>query len=513
MCSTPKRPRRREPPFQPTRMSQSRTSPRTAASVLRPAAIAVACSIALATTAKAQELSGDYVLKVDGQAILSLMLRQDASGRLTGTVSAAGKELPLSGMIRGGGGVFVSSAPDGSRLHWQAVAQDGALAVVMAPAGLDGQPDPALAQRHVLVRGQPGGGLARGSQRWIARLAAAADSIVSWCSSPMYAESDLCVNALQVLRKVAPALMVARFATSGQAGSLMRVLAQDPGASGRAPGPPITHSDDSFLSAIDPPSGDFGTGPPPDDFAEPPPVAAPEQPGLPQSSEFPSLAQSLLGAGGTTAPAPSSASEVTGDWVMLHAGSEVLRVRLVDAGAGAVSGTLALMGTPFPFSGTAGGDRVSFTTRSAGGIVGQWQGTVSGDQLSLSLTTSSGTERYELRRQGAGWSDAVPLARQWDAALRGRVVAHSAGARDPATGAAVETLLHFCGDGVLRMEVAGTPGAAMPAWRVVATADQAAIELSAPEGIIQVGLGAGTAEGITFAGHPARIVGASAACR
>jgi hypothetical protein len=72
---------------------------------------------ALAGNGAAQSLAGDYVLAVDGQAILSLMLRQDETGRLTGAVSAAGKQLPLSGMVRGQRGVFVSSAPDGSRLH------------------------------------------------------------------------------------------------------------------------------------------------------------------------------------------------------------------------------------------------------------------------------------------------------------------------------------------------------------------------------------------------------------
>jgi hypothetical protein len=198
---------------------------------------------------------------------------------------------------------------------------------------------------------------------------------------------------------------------------------------------------------------------------------------------------------------------------MLHAGSEVLRVRLDDEGSGTVRGTLTLMGTAFPLSGTASGDRVSFSTRAPNGTVGQWRGEASGDRLVLTLTTSSGTERYELQRQGAGWSDAVPLARQWDAALRGRTVAHRAGARDPTTGAPAETLLHFCDDGVLRMEIGGVRGGATPAWRVVASADQAAVELSAPEGTIQVGLGRGDGDAITFAGQGARLLGASAACR
>jgi hypothetical protein len=473
--------------------------------------LVAACLVASPAATAAQDLAGDYVLAVDGQAILSLSLQQDASGRLTGSVSAAGKALPLSGVLRGAGGVFVSSAPDGSRLHWEVAPQGGALAVVMAPAGLDGNPDPALAQRHVLVRGRPGGGLARGSQKWIARLASAADSIASWCTSPMYAESDLCVNAMQMLRKVAPALMVARFATSGQAGSLLRVLAQGPGVATGAPGPPIAATDDSFLSAIDPASAHGDDGPP-DEFEEPPPVALAPPPAAPPATEFPALAQSLLGAPGSGAASPAGFA-AAGEWVMLHAGSELLRVRLEDAGSGTVRGTLTLMGTPFPLSGTARGERVSFTTRAANGTAGQWQGMASGDRLVLTLTTSSGTERYELQRQGAGWSEAVPLARQWEAALRGRTIAHSAGARDPATGALVETLLHFCDDGVLRMEIGGTRGGATPAWRIVASADQAAVELSAPEGTIQVGLGRGDGGAITFAGQPARLLGVSAACR
>jgi hypothetical protein len=468
--------------------------------------LVLALSFAIVSTASAQNLAGDYLLAVDGQAILSLSLRQDGSGRLTGTVSAAGKSLPLSGAVRGAGGVFVSSAPDGSRLHWEVAPQGSALAVVMAPAGVDGQPDPALAQRHLLVRGQPGGGgLARGSQKWIARLATAADSIVSWCSSPMYAESELCVNAMQVLRKAAPALMVARFATSGQASSLLRVLAQGPGSAAAGMEPPIGATDDSFLSAIDPTSMD-AEAPPPDEFVESPPLPAEV---APAPVPVPTLAQTLLG-GGAEAPVAAS-SGLAGDWVLLHSGSEMLRVRLAEA-RGSVQGTLTLMGTPFPLSGTANGGTVLFTTRSANGEIGRWQGSMAGERLSLALTTSSGTERYELTRQGAGWSDAVPLARQWDAVLRGRTIAHAAGARDPATGAAVETLLHFCGDGVVRLEVAGAPGSSMPTWRVVATADQAAVELTGPEGTIQVGLARGTGDGITFAGQPARVAGA-ANCR
>jgi hypothetical protein len=467
---------------------------------------------ALAGNGAAQSLAGDYVLAVDGQAILSLMLRQDETGRLTGAVSAAGKQLPLSGMVRGQRGVFVSSAPDGSRLHWEVAPQGSALAVVMAPAGLDGQADPALAQRHVMIRGKAGaGGLRGGSQQWIARLATAADSIVSWCTSPMYAESDLCVNAMQVIRKMAPALMVARFATSGQAGSLMRVLAQGPGAmSGEAP-LPMPGADDSFLTAVDPETVEIDAGlPPPDEFVEPPPEAAAPVPAPQPASGFPTLAQSLLG-GGTAAPA-SKPSGIAGDWVMLHAGSELLRVRLHESGGG-VTGTLTLMGTPFPLTGSASNGGVAVITRSARGDVGSWRGTVAGDRLVLTLSTAAGTERYDLTRQGAGWSDAAPLARQWDGVLRGNVLAHSAGARDPATGRGVDTMLHFCADGVLRLEVAGRRGESQPAWRVVASGDQAAVEVSGPEGTIQVGLGRGAGSGITFAGQPARLVGASTGCR
>jgi hypothetical protein len=74
-------------------------------------------------------------------------------------------------------------------------------------------------------------------------------------------------------------------------------------------------------------------------------------------------------------------------------------------------------------------------------------------------------------------------------------------------------MLHFCADGVLRLEVAGRRGESQPAWRVVASGDQAAVEVSGPEGTIQVGLGRGAGSGITFAGQPARLVGASTGCR
>lgn len=466
---------------------------------------------ALPLALPAQDLGGEYLLAVDGNPILSLTLRAERGGRLTGLVSAAGKTVPLSGVIRGGGAVFISSAPDGSRLHWEAYPQGAGLAVVMAPAGVDGKPDAALAQRHVLIRGRPGsGGLRRSSQQWIGRLSAAADSIVSWCSSPLYASSDLCLNAMQVLRKVAPALMVARFATGGQATSLMRVLAQGPGSNQGLMAQQMETGDDSFLSAIEPPPDDVGEVlPPPDDYYDPPPVEPSPVVEQPVATQSPGLAQMLLG-GGAAATAP--AVSVVGEYVMLHAGSELLRVRFADDGGGALKGTLTLMGTPFPLSGTSANNAVSFSTHAPSGEVGRWEGVIEGERLALTLTTSSGTERYDLMRHGAGWSDAAPLAREWDAALRGKTVAHSAGARDPASGAVAETLLHFCADGTLRMQVGARAGNEQPAWRVVANNEQAAVELQAPEGTIQVGLHRqGTA--ITFAGQPARIVGSSSACR
>lgn len=473
-------------------------------------ALAALCA---ATPLAAQGLSGDYVLSVDGSAILGITLLDDGAGRITGSVSAAGKKVPLSGVTRGTGAVFVSSAPDGSRLHWEVQPQGSGLAVAMAPPGIDGQPDPALAQRHLLVRGRAGsGGLGRTSQKWIARLSAAADSIVSWCASPLYATSDLCINAMQVLRKVAPALMVARFATSGQVGSLMRALGQPPASDPMAVAPTITSQDDSFFSAVEPPPDEMEDGSVPPDGYDPPASVQEPPPPTPVApsgvAPTPALAQMLLGGG---AAAPSAAASLEGEYVMLHAGSEVLRVRFAAARGDVVSGTLSLMGTPFPITGTVTNGTVSFSTRAAGGEVGNWQGRVDGDRLSLTLTSAAGSERYELMRQGSGWSDAVPLAREWDAALRGRTIAHSAGARDPATGAVVETLLHFCTDGTLRIEVGGSLGAARPAWRAVASNEQAAVELRAPEGTIQVGLQRQGAA-MTFAGQPARIVGPSARC-
>src|SRR5690606_33998880 len=97
------------------------------------------------------------------------------------------------------------------------------------------------------------------------------------------------------------------------------------------------------------------------------------------------------------APEPvSGAASVAGEFVMLQAGTEVLRVRLEEAGGSTVEGTLVLMGTPFPVTGTGGNGHVSFTTESRDGAVGQWEGRVDGDRLSLTLTTASGAERYEL---------------------------------------------------------------------------------------------------------------------
>ncbi len=479
-----------------------------------------------AGAAAAQDYSGEYVLLVDGHAILSVSLRQTPAGQLSGTVLAGGKTLPLAGSVRAGTAYMMSTAPDGSVMHWEALPQGQSLAIAMAPAGIDGRPDPALIQRHMLSRGRSqSGGVGAMSQQWIARISAVADAVASWCSSPLYASSDICVNSMQLLRKVAPALMVARFAAGGEASALLRALMSGPGAV--AAGPILPQAppgmDAGFFAPAQPEAGMY------DELAHPPEAVQEPWPQPAQQAQTPvvegaavqapPLAQTLLG--GAQQPA-GQASIAAGDYVMLHGATEILRVQFSSVGGGAVTGTLSLVGTHFPFTGSMNNGRLDFTTTSASGLVAQWQGHLVGDELIATLVTGSTTERYILQRRGMGWSEDVPVARAWREYLESRTISHSV------AGGVAETLLHMCGGGVLLVETSATFDLSMPqagaaatqpqrsmdrgSWRVVANGDLAALELVSSEGPVQVGVRRGDGDQIFIAEQPA-YVRAAGGCR
>ncbi len=491
----------------------------------RRAAILASLVCLSAVPAAAQDYSGEYVLLVDGHPILSVNLRQTPAGQLNGAVLAGGKTVPLSGSVQGGTAYMVSAAPDGSVMHWEAQQQGQSLAIAMAPAGMDGRPDHALIQRHMLMRGrgQTAGGVGALSQQWIARISAVADAIASWCSSPLYASSEVCVNAMQLLRKVAPALMVARFAAGGEATALLRVLMGGPGAITAGPlaqGPP--GMDQGFF-APSPAESSMYDEPayPPAPSSEPwsQPAPQPQPPAVAGPSQVPGLAQSLLGG------APQAGGQgvtASGDYVMLHGATEVLRVQFSSTGGGAITGTLSLVGTHFPFSGTLNNGRLDFTTTSAAGQVAQWQGHMVGDELIATLAAGGTTERYVLQRRGAGWSDDAPAARAWREYLDNRTISHTV------TGGVAETLLHMCSGGTLLVETSARfdlsmpqagPAAGQPppsvdrgSWRTVANGDLAALELISSEGTVQVGLRRGEGDQI-FIAEQAAYVRVGAACR
>lgn len=503
-------------------------------------ACATAVIFLTSAVAAAQDYSGQYVLLVEGHAVLSVSLRQNPAGQVSGTVIAGGETLPLSGSVQGGRAYMSSTAPDGSVMHWEAQAQGQSLVMAMAPAGADGRPDPSLIQRHVLMRGggQPGGGIGAVSQQWVARIAAVADAVASWCSSPLYASSDICVNAMQLLRKVAPALMVARFATGGEASTLLRVIMAGPGSGGGGAGLPQAPPgmDAGFLAP--PPSGQSmydgqpysspvaaqaspepaaqaWPEPGPEAWPEPDPQAWPEpapaqHPAAATPVQAPGLAQTLLSgahqAGGQT-------SQTSGDYVMLHGGTEILRIQFSDAGGGAVSGTLTLVGTHFPFTGTLSSGRLDFTTTSASGQRAHWQGHMVGDELIATLAAGGSTERYVLNRRGAGWSEDDPDAVAWRQYLENRTISHTAG------GGVAETLLHLCSGGILRVETSSSFDLSMSQaggagsqphrsvdsgrWRTLGNGDLVALELVSSEGTVQVGLRRTSGDQISIAEQPA----------
>ena len=300
-----------------------------------------------ATALSAQDYSGEYALMTEGQTVLAVTLIQAGNGKLTGSVMSGDKTLPVVGSVRNGVGNFVSAGPSGGFLQWSAQLRADSLAATLVPTGADGRPDPAQAQYHMLVRLRaPGEGAkrARGSQKWLAALVTAADSVLSWCARPDYAGGGFCRNLLPVVQRIGPALMVTRLALGGGPGAA-------PAVAGPAPG-------------------------------FPPAAPAAATPG-----------RSLLAAVGAGSPPPAPASY---DFALVSEGTVVLAIALTVEPDGTATGTVTAGANTVTLAGAVTGTDVRFTTTAPDGTATEWTGTLSEGALTVSLPGPDGEETYEL---------------------------------------------------------------------------------------------------------------------
>ena len=323
----------------------------------RPALLAVA--IALGTSASAlpaQNYSGEYALMTQGQTVLALTLREQAGGRLAGSVTSGDRTLPISGTVRDGIASFTTTGSSGGYLQWTAQLDADSLAATLVPSGPDGQPDASQAQHHVLFRLRTGEGVARArrSQKWLALAMTAADTVASWCARPLYADGDVCRKLMPVVQRLAPALMITRLALGGggtgpavSGGVLMQPY---PAASVAAAEPANTSR-----------------------------AATASRPG-------PSVLSAL---GGGPAPARY-------EFILVSDGEVALAVSFTSGADGSVSGSVSAGESSVKLTGTLSGADLSFTTTAADGTVSAWRGQLEGSGLTLTLAGRDGEETYAL---------------------------------------------------------------------------------------------------------------------
>ena len=314
-------------------------------------------------SALAQDYSGEYALMTQGQTVLALTLRQQADGRITGSVVSGDKTLPISGVVRDGLVSFVTTGSSGGYLQWTGQLQADSLAATLIPSGPDGQPDQTQAQHHMLVRLRAGEGVsrARGSQKWLALAMTAADTLASWCARPLYADGDVCRKLMPVVRRLAPALMITRLALGGG------------GSGGGAPGGVLMQPyPAASVGATDPaPSG---------------PALASAAPPSTATRPGPSVL-SALGAGAMAARY---------DFVLVSDGEVALAVAFTSSSDGSVSGSVSAGESSVKLRGTLSGADLRFTTTAGDGTVSQWRGTLDGNGLTLTLAGHDGDETYTL---------------------------------------------------------------------------------------------------------------------
>ena len=317
-----------------------------------PRRILLTVALALAASAfplAAQNYSGDYALMAQGQTVLALTLRQQPNGQVNGSVTSGDKTLPVSGSVRDGMVSFVTTGSSGGFLQWTGQMQADSLAATLVPSGPDGQPDAGQAQHHMLVRLRAGEGVAkaRNSQKWLSLAMTAADTLMSWCARPLYADGDVCRKLMPVVRRLAPALMITRLALGGTGAAPGGVLMQPL---------PVTGA------------------------AAPEPTVA-RRPG-----------SSLLAALGGTAATPARY-----DFVLLSDGEVALGVSFTSAADGSVTGSVSAGERSVTLAGTLSGGDLHFTTTAADGTASEWRGRLDDTGgLTLTLAGRDGDETYTL---------------------------------------------------------------------------------------------------------------------
>ena len=132
---------------------------------LRPAMLVLAF-FSLAGTARAQNFSGTWSVPMGTGANLSLQLRQNAAGRITGTLTG-NTSFQVQAQIQNGqlAGYAVAA---GGRLYMEGQLQGEGLVLALAEVGPDGQPQAETARTVMMSRtggvGAAGGGMPMGRQ-------------------------------------------------------------------------------------------------------------------------------------------------------------------------------------------------------------------------------------------------------------------------------------------------------------------------------------------------------------
>ncbi len=327
-------------------------------------ALAIALALAGARMpAAAQDYSGEYALMTQGQTVLALTLRQQADGRVTGSVVSGDKSLPITGTVRDGQVSFVTTGSSGGYLQWAGRLEADSLATTLTPSGPDGQPDQAQAQHHMLVRLRSGEGVsrARGSQKWLALAMTAADTLASWCARPLYADGDVCRKLMPVVRRLAPALMITRLALGGGsagAGAPGGVLMQPFPAASVAAAEPV--------------------------------ASGPALSGAPRAASASRPGPSVLSALG------GGAAAARYDFVLVSDGEVALAVSFTSSSDGSVTGSVSAGEKSVKLRGTLSGADLRFTTTASDGTASEWRGRLDGNGLTLTLAGLDGDETYAL---------------------------------------------------------------------------------------------------------------------
>ena len=132
---------------------------------LRPA-LFVLSLVSLAGTATAQNFSGTWSVPTGTGANLNLQLRQDAAGRITGTLTGNTAFQVQAQMQNGQLSGYAIAA--GGRLYMEGQLQGEGLVLALAEVGPDGQPQVQTARTVMMTRtggaGAAGGGMAMGGQ-------------------------------------------------------------------------------------------------------------------------------------------------------------------------------------------------------------------------------------------------------------------------------------------------------------------------------------------------------------